>query len=243
MINNETKQQLIDIAVKYFIDNQDEIKDKVSYELLYKLFNNKVHETELVTAGTLLACSTIVHNIPIYDKVNNERVLRPFSDCYYGLVTFYKANILENFVINFSCKQSQIDLVSQRVLPSLKFLNTNHDYLRAGTGKKEPDLIDCNNEITYEVKTNYRKRGSVSGFHDANRLVDCDGEHIVIYPILYDGSIDFSNNLYYFRNAIPESILTYSHAISDELLEVVKSGELISEIEQRLAAQGFNWNP
>lgn len=242
MVNDEIKTKLVDIAVKYFLDCSDEPKDKISYELLHDLFKNKQHLSELDTAGILLACTTIVHNIPRKNKDMGVWELRPYIECYGGLITFWKANVLEKFVIKFSCEQTQIDLVSQRILPSLKFLNTNNEYLIAGLGKGEPDLIDYNNEITYEVKSNYRKRGSVSGFHTADRLVDCDGAHIIIYPVLYDGSIDFSNNLYCFRNAIPEEVVSYSHAINNEFLELIKSGELINSVEAELAKQNFIWN-
>lgn len=242
MITEEIKNQLVKKAVEYFTNCEDKLKDKISYELLNDLFAAKQYKSELDTAGVLLACTAIVHNIPLKDKETGMWVLRPCNDCYGGLITFWKANVLEKFVIKFSCEQSQIDLVSQRVLPSLKFLNTNNEYLVAGLGRPEPDLIDYNDEITYEVKSNYRKRGSVSGFHTAHRLVDCDGAHIIIYPILYDGSIDFSNNLFCFRNAIPESLVKYSHAISNELLEVIKSGELIETVEKELASQNFEWN-
>lgn len=242
MITEEIKNQLVKKAAEYFINCEDRLKDKISYKLLNDLFAAKQYKSVLDTAGVLLACTAIVHNIPLRDKETGMWVLRPYNDCYGGLITFWKANVLEKFVIKFSCEQSQIDLVSQRVLPSLKFLNTNNEYLAAGLGRPEPDLIDCNDEVTYEVKSNYRKRGSVSGFHTAHRLVDCDGAHIIIYPILYDGSIDFSNNLFCFRNAIPESLVKYSHAINNELLEVIKSGDLIETVEKELASQNFEWN-
>ena len=242
MVNDKIKAELVNIAVKYFLDCPDSLKDKISYDLLNDLFKNKQYLSELDTAGILLACTAIVHNIPRKNKETNIWELRPCEDCYGGLITFWKANVLEKFVIKFSCEQTQVDLVSQRILPSLKFLNTNNEYLVSGLGKGEPDVIDYNDEITYEVKSNYRKRGSVSGFHAANRLVDCDGAHIIIYPILYDGSIDFSNNLYCFRNAIPEEVVSYSHAINSELLALIESGELISSVEAELAKQNFMWN-
>ncbi len=239
MINEEIKQQIVNVVVDYFLEN----KDKISYSFLNDLFSSKLYIDEIHTAASLVAGTTIVHNIPRKDKDTGMWVTRPCTDCYGGLITFWKSNKEEKFVIRFSTEQSRIDLASGRVLPALKFLNTNNEYLVAGFGKGGADLIDCNDEITYEVKSNYRKNGSVSGLHDANRLIDCDGTHIVIYPVLYDGSIDFSNALYRFPNVIPESELTYSHSISGELLELIKSGELIPEIERRLAEEGFQWNP
>jgi hypothetical protein len=239
MINKEIKQQIIEAVVEYFLKN----KDKMSYNFLNDLFSDKLYIDEINTAASLVAGTVIVHNIPRKDKDTGIWVIRPCTDCYGGLITFWKSNKEEKFVIKFSTEQPRMDLASGRILPALKFLNTNNEYLAAGLGKGGADLIDYNDEITYEVKSNYRKKGSVSGLHDANRLVDCDGTHIVIYPVLYDGSIDFGNALYRFPNVIPESELAYSHAINTELLEVIKSGELIPEIEKRLVEEGFQWNP
>lgn len=238
MINEETKQQIIKIVVDYILTNED----KMAYDFLNSLFSGEIYLDEINTAAGLVLGTAIVHNIPRKNKKTDLWELRPYTDCYGGLITFWKSNKEEKFVIRFSMEQSRMDLASGRILPALKFLNTNNEYLVAGFGKGGADLIDCNDEITYEVKSNYRKNGSVSSLHDANRLVDCDGTHIVIYPVLYDGSIDFSNAIYRFPNVIPESELTYSHAISDELLELVKSGELIPEIEKGLIEEGFQWN-
>lgn len=238
MITKDIQKQIVDIAVNYIITNGD----KISYELLNKVFKADANISKLETAGLLLVGTSIVHNIPRKNQETQIWEPRLLTDCYGGLITFWKANVLEKFVIKFSCEQTQIDLVSQRVLPSLKFLNTNNEYLTAGLGKGEPDLIDYNDEITYEVKSNYRKRKSVSGFHNANRLIDCDGAHIIIYPILYDNSIDFSNKLYCFRNAIPEEVVSYSHAIEQELLDLIKSGKLITDVELELQKRNFKWN-
>lgn len=238
MITKDIQKRIVDIAVNYIIANDD----KISYEILNKVFKADPSINELETAGLLLAGSATVHNIPRKNQETQMWEPRPLIDCYGGLITFWKANVLEKFVIKFSCEQTQIDLVSQRILPSLKFLNTNNEYLTAGLGKGTPDLIDYNNEITYEVKSNYRKRKSVSGFHNANRLADCDGAHIIIYPILYDDSVDFSNKLYCFRNAIPEDVVVYSHNISQELLDLIKSGELITDVELELQKHNFEWN-
>lgn len=238
MITKDIQKQIVDIAVNYIITNGD----KIPYEHLNRVFKADANISEMETAGLLLVGTSTVHNIPIKNQETQMWELRPITDCYGGLITFWKANVLEKFVIKFSCEQTQIDLVSQRVLPSLKFLNTNNEYLTAGFGKDEPDLIDCNDEITYEVKSNYRKRKSVSGFHNADRLVDCDGAHIIIYPILYDNSIDFSNKLYCFRKAIPEEVISYSHAIEQELLDLIKSGKLITDVELELQKRNFEWN-
>ena len=243
MITNEIKHQVVNIAVDYFKDIKNTVKDEISYELLEILFTGQQYKSELDIAGVLLAATIIVHNIQRKNKDTGIWEYRPVTECYSGLQTFVKANRLEKFCIQFSNEKQQVDLVSGRVLDPLKFLNTNHNYLTAGFGKREPDLIDCNDKITYEVKANYQSKKSVSGFHGADRLIDCDGTHIIIYPILYDESVDFQNKFFHFRNVIPEQLLQYSHAISDELLDVIKSGELIPEVEKRLVEEEFKWNP
>lgn len=239
MVTQEIKEQIIQLAIDYLLKN----KDIMSYELLNDLFSSKIYIDELTTAATLTAATAIVHNIPVKDKDTCFYITRLCKECYIGLLTFVKANRQEKFVVKFSADGDKFDLASGLVLPPLKFLNTNYNYLVAGLGKSGPDLIDPENKITYEVKSNYRKNKSVSGLHDANRLADCDGTHIVIYPVLYDGSINFNNVLYRFPNVIPESELVFSHALSEELLNIIKSGELIPEIEKRLQEENFTWNP
>ena len=243
MITNDIKQQMIDVAVDYFKDVKNTVRDEISYELLEILFTGQQHKSELDTAGILLAATAIVHNIPRKNKDTGLWEYRPVGECFTGLQTFVKANRLEKFNVQFSNEKQQVDLVSGRVLEPLKFLNTNHDYLTAGLGKREPDLIDCNDKITYEVKANYQSKKSVSGFHGANRLIDCDGTHIIIYPILYDESIDFQNKFFHFRNVIPEHLLQYSHAINEDLLNIIKTGELIPDVEKCLEEKSFQWNP
>ena len=189
-----------------------------------------------------MAATTIVHNIPRRNKATGLWGLRLYAECHNGLWTFVKANRLEKFCISFSKDKSNIDLRNYQSLPTLEFLNTNYEYLVAGYGEGTPDLIDLETGITYEVKANYQKNGSISGLHTANRLMDCAGTHINVFPVLYDGSVDFGNAFFRFPNVIPEEFITYSHAISTELLDIIKSGELILIVEEILATNGFVWN-
>lgn len=232
-----TDNRIIDLAVSYLMSNGDNI----SYELLDMLFHGRIIEDEENTAALLVAATVIVHNIPVRDKDTNAWVQRALDECYRGLITFWKANTQEKFVVHFSADNNKQDILC-RVLPALSFLNTNHDRLQSGFGERKPDLIDTATNTTYEVKSNYKKHSSVSGLHDANRLIDCDGTHLVVYPILYDGSVAFDNALYRFPNVIPDTVLTYRHAISESLLAKVKTGELIHSIEEALAKSGFIWN-
>lgn len=236
MINQEVKQQLVDLAVNYFLDNND----KISYVLLNELFSGVTHENELKTAAELIVGTAIVRHIPVKNHNTNLMELRPYNECYPGQITFWKSNQQEKFIVKLTHNETLVDLASSRVLPVLDFLNTNHEFLEAGTGKGIPDLVDKETGITYEVKSNYRRRSSVSGLHDANRLLDCDGTHLVCYSV-FNNIPDFRAALSRFPNKLPE--FNYSHAVSNELLEVIKSGELIPEIEAVLASYGFKWNP
>ena len=146
MINEEIKQQIIETVVECFLKN----KDKMSYNFLNDLFSGKLYIDEINTAASLVVGTVIVHNIPRKDIDTGLWGTRPCTDCYGGLITFWKSNKEEKFVIRCSTEQSRMDLASGRVLPALKFLNTNNEYLVAGFGKSGADLIDCNNEITYE---------------------------------------------------------------------------------------------
>ena len=234
MIENDIKRKLVDIVVKYFLEN----KDKISYDTLHELFSGIVHVDELTTAAELIAGTTIVHNIPVKNKKTGLMELRPINACYTGQVTFWKSNRQEKFIVNLTHNEALVDLASGRVLPVLEFLNTNHEFLEAGAGERIPDLVDLETGITYEVKSNYRRRDSVSSLHDANRLLDCDGTHLVCYSV-FNNIPDFRAAMLRFPNKLPE--FKYSHAIGDELLSLVKSGELIPEVESRLAEIGFQW--
>ena len=228
MIN--TKNKLIDLAVDYFLAN----KDKISYEQLDVLFNGNIYIDELTTAAMLLVSTAIVHNIPI----KNE--LRQYENCYNGLITFWKSNKQEKYIVAITSSDTLIDLASGCVLPALEFLNKNHDFLVSGKGERIPDLIDTKTGITYEVKSNYMRRKSVSSLHNANRLLDCDNTHLVCYYV-HNDIPESRAALMRFPNKIPE--FKYSHAVSNELLSIIKAGELIPEVEKRLAELGFSWNP
>lgn len=236
MIENDIKCKLVDAVVRYFLEN----KDKISYDTLHELFSGITHVDELTTAAELIVGTTIVHNIPVKNEKTGLMELRHIEACYPGQITFWKSNQQEKFIINLTHNETLVDLASCRILPPLEFLNTNHEFLEAGTGEGIPDLIDVKTGITYEVKSNYKRRGSVSSLHDANRLLDCDGTHLVCYSV-FNNIPDFRAAMLRFPNKLPE--FKYSHAINDELLSLVKSGELIPEIEKRLAEAGFKWNP
>ena len=236
MIINDIKDILVDIVVKYFLNN----KDKISYDTLHELFSGITHTDELTTAAELIVGTAIVHNIPVKNKQMGTMELRSYTDCYGGLITFWKANQQEKFIIALTHNETLVDLASCRILPVLEFLNTNHDFLEAGMGEGIPDLVDLETGITYEVKSNYRTRDSVSSLHDANRLLDCDGTHLVCYSV-FNNIPDFRAAMLRFPNKLPE--FKYSHAVNDNLLSIIKSGELIPEVEKRLADLGFNWNP
>ena len=242
MITEDIKQQLLTVAIDYFKNSTDEVKDKMSYKILDSLFSGKIYENEIYTAGLILAATAVVHNIPRRDKNTGIWGLRPIEECHNGLWTFVKANRLEKFCIKFSENKSNIDLRTCQSLPTLEFLNTNYEYLVAGYGDGKPDLIDRETDVTYEVKANYQKNGSISGLHTANRLIDCAGTHINVFPVLYDGSVDFGNAFFRFPNVISEELITYSHAINCELLDLIKSGALIPTVEEILATYGFVWN-
>ena len=236
MVTNETKQQIADLAVNYFLTNGD----KMSYELLNRLYTGVEHIDELNTAAMLIAGTTIVRHIPISDKETLSLKLRLYEDCYGGLITFWKSNCQENFIVWLTHNKTLVSLASGRVLPVLEFLNDNHIYLESGTGKGTPDLVDPKTGITYEVKSNYIEKKSVSSLHNANILLDCAGTHLVGYHI-FNNIADTREALFRFPKELPE--FNYSHAISNELLDLVKSGELIRTIEDELAKTNFQWKP
>ena len=236
MVTNETKQQIVNLAVNYFLTTGD----KITYELLDKLFTGVEQIDELNTAAMLIVGATIVRHIPLRDKTTGLMVLRPYEECYNGEITFWKSNCQEKFIVLLTHNKTLVDLVSGTILPVLEFLNDNHIYLESGTGKGAPDLIDPKTGTTYEVKSNYIKNNSVSSLHDANILLDCAGTHLVGYHVFHNIA-DTREALFRFPREIPEFNAT--HAISSELLNLVKSGELIKLIDTELEKAKFQWKP
>ena len=226
MSDKDKITEIINTAVDYFLKNGD----KIDYDTVNAVFRGKTIDCDITTASLLLAITVIVHNIPRRNKETGIWELRPYEECYNGSITFWKSNIQEKFMVKITNNKPMVDLVSGRILPKLTFYNTNNIYLESGFGEGVPDLID-EYGVTYEVKSNYRKNGSVSSLHNANRLIDFDGTHVVIYSV-FNNIPDFRASLYRFPTIIEESDLKYYHALDDETLNLIKSGELISEVEK-----------
>ena len=243
MITEEIKQKLVETTVNYFLEH----KDKMSYELIQGLFKGHLYETEENTAALLLAGTVLTHNIPVPNQELKKLEIREIKDCYGGFITFWKSNTQETLIVRRSKEGTYIDILTGQPMTPLIFYNNNYEYLVSGPGENAPDLIDPATGITYEVKSNYLKKKSVSSLHSANRLIDCDGTQLRYYYICNTPSGDILDTrvaLGQVTKFFTEEELSYTHAINNELLELIKSGELIEVVESKLeGVADFHWHP
>ncbi len=186
--------------------------------------------------------SVICHNIPYYDK--NVRKIREFSECFQDAITFYNSNKAESEVVTRSGEKVWVDLLTGYTLPKLMFGDNTHYMFKSGSGKSQADLCDGYG-VGFEVKRNYRN-GSRSSLHTATAkyLVDCKTTTIEVRPIDERGNVDLEHYpLGRFNGFLSDKLVKPVTCIEEDLLNVIYSGELIPEVEKRLAEVGFKWNP
>lgn len=186
--------------------------------------------------------SVICHNIPYYE--NGMRKMRELFECFKDAITFYNSNKSESETVEQSGKKVWKDELNNYTLPILFFGDDTHRVFRSGSGKAQADLCD-ENGVGYEVKREYRN-GSRSSLHTATAkyLIDCKNTTIEIRAIGTGGDVDLEGlPLGRFNGFLSNKIVKPTTYIDDELLQLIYSGELIPEIEKRLAEEGFNWNP
>ena len=189
-----------------------------------------------------LEMSVICHNIPFY--VNNERRIRGLFECFKDAITFYNSNKAESEIVFRSSEKDWIDSLTGYKLPKLTFSDDTHSVFKSGSGKSQADL--CNEQgIGYEVKRDYRN-GSRSSLHTATAkyLIDCKNTTIEVREIDAYGNVDLEHYpLGRFNGFLSCKMIKPTTYMEDELLQLIYSGELIPEIEKRLEADGFKWNP
>lgn len=193
-------------------------------------------------ALVFLEMSVICHNIPFYK--NGQRFTRELNECFMDSITFYNANKDECEIVLKSSDRSKIytDILSGFTLSRLTLGDDTHRTFKSGSGKAGADLKDANG-VSYEVKRNYRE-GSRSGLHGADFIIDCLNTTIEIRKVEADGSIDFDHYpIARFNGFLSDKVIAPKTCMEEELLQLIYSGELITEIEKRLQEAGFTWNP
>ena len=232
------REDLITAVVKDILEHCGER----TYFDIGKALRGEACLTAYGQALIFIEISVICHNIPFY--VNNERRIRELFECFKDAITFYNANKDEYEIVLKSGEKKLEDLLSGYTLPRLWLGDDTHRVFRSGSGKSQADLCDANG-VGYEVKRDYRN-GSRSSLHTATAkyLIDCKNTTIEVRDIRADGSVDLeSYPLGRFNGVLSNKIVKPTTCMEDDLLQLIYSGELIPEIENRLAKEGFKWNP
>lgn len=229
------KQLLIDNTVKAIKINNGQLV----YDDIKKALTGETGATAEVIATFYQMMAVICHNIPYYE--NSVRKMRGLNECFKDAITFYNANQAESEIVHKSNSDTFIDSTTGFTLPKLTFGDETHSIFKSGSGGKEPDLVDINN-IKYEVKRNFSS-GSRSSLHNADYLIDCLNTTIEVRKINTDNTVDTIHPpLARFNGFLSNKVINPVHNLDEETMQLIKSGELITEIEKQLTDSRFNWN-
>ena len=249
MISNEVKHRLVSNAVKAIQNSNGELLYSDKKLVRY----GEVYVDEITLATFCLVDSVIAHNIPIWP--NGVRTLRGYSESWRGADVFGQTNIDENHFIcisqteeGFSKYQTSGDIKIGR----LAFRDDTHMTFRSGSGGWLCDFVDLDYGYLIEAKYNYFN-GSPSGLHDATHLLDYGDSDASLYKttqiIMANGKkknvvLPGTEPLAVFENIIkPRQHLNWVPRLSNEYMWLIRSGELIPEVEKCLDEVSFKWNP
>ena len=231
------REDLINTVVKAIKEH----KGERTYFDIGMALRGEANITAYGQAIIFLEMSVICHNIPYYE--NNVRKIRKLNECFKDSITFYNSNKSEAETVEQSNKKDWIDQFSMYKLPKLAFGDDTHMAFKSGSGRPQADLCDVNG-VGYEVKRDYRN-GSRSSLHTATAkyLIDCKNTTIEVREIDAHGNVDLEHlPLGRFNGFLSSKIIKPTTYMEAELLQLIYNGELIPEIEKRLAEEGFKWN-
>ncbi len=235
-------QILIQRTVAAILNNRGRLK--------YSDIHAAMQGTTTWNAGELtifyLEMSVISHNIPIWE--NGAAIQVPINNCFSRAITFYNSYKDETELVDKSQSGfGQNILQNGFYLPKLTFLDPDsHLIFTHGSGKALPDLKD-EDGLTYEVKYSYfkpredGKKTSPSSLHNADYLIDCTNPGIAVYSVT--NNIADCTALARYSSILSNRAREPLACISKFTMDLVYSGELIPEIEKRLAEESFQWNP
>lgn len=242
MISLEIKQSYTEKAVQAIVRNKGQLL--YSEKTLVRTGKTNWNEEQLVIF--CLADETIAHNIPVYP--NGVRTLRDPSVCWSIAEVFRLTNVDENNFIAISHSNKNFNFYRQFgtiELGRFAFRDDSHFVFQSGSGGDLCDFIDLDFGYKIEAKYNYfSETGSPSKLHDADYLLNYGDYSAELYRVI-NGKVPFNADpiaIYGKEVVIPRRHLVDVPGISPELMQLVKSGELIPEIEKRVAELGFTWN-
>jgi hypothetical protein len=110
------------------------------------------------------------------------------------------------------------------------------------------DFIDLDHGYLIEAKYKYFDGGSPAGLHDATHLLNYGDKDAELYETVRDGWKNIvpynAKPIAIFEDIVkPRQLLFSVPGLSHEFMQLIQSGELIPEVEKRLAEEEFKWNP
>ena len=244
MTYEEIRSTLISNAVRAILTYNGQLLYSDKRAVRY----GKIDADELTLAVFCLVDSVIAHNIPIWKEGKKE--LRDCRYCFRSSDVFGQTNIDEEWFITVSKSLegfSKYQVRGDFKIGRLAYRDDTHEVFKSGSGSWLCDFVDLDNGHLIEAKYNYFD-GSPSSLHDAEYLLDYGNYDAKVYKTIKEGKRNIvlpnSEVLAEFKNIMtPRSHLTSVPGIGYLLMSLINSGELIPEIERRLAEEGFKWNP
>ncbi len=244
MIPENFKQQL----VKNTIDLLQKMEGRISYKSKEAVRYGNHSLDEMSLAVFCLANTVIGHNIPVYP--NGVRSLRDYPLCWRASDVFGLTNIDERFFIETSKSSSgfeQFQKFGEIKIGRLAFRDNSHEFFESGSGGSLCDFIDLDHNYLIEAKYNYFSGGSPSSLHDAEYLLDYGDYDAYLYKTVKIGNKVIvpvnSKPIAYFEHIMkPRRHLNSIPGLSEDLMQLIRSGELIPLIENGLAEKSFKWN-
>lgn len=238
MITEEAKQKFIEKTVQAIKNSSGQM----FYSEKDAVHNGTLSWSEEQLVIFCLAEETITRNIPVWP--NGVRTLREYSACWRISETFRLTNADENHFISIS---HHVGFNHYRIfgtfdLGRLEFRDDTHMIYKSGSGSKFCDFIDIDHGYLIEAKYNYFK-GSPSGLHDAKYLLDYNDTDAALYAVCNGKVLITDKPLALYTGIItPRKPILEIPGINTELMDIIKNGIWIPEIEQRLVEEGFQWN-
>lgn len=244
MITEDFKQQLVENTITAL----QNVAGRIPYINKEAVRFGKHQLNEMSLAVFCLANTVIGHNIPVYP--DGIRTLRDYHLCWRVSDVFGLTNLDELFFIDVSKSLGgfeQYQKFGDIKIGKLAFRDNTHEFFESGSGGSLCDFIDLDHGYLIEAKYNYFNGGSPSGLHDAEYLLDYGDFDAYLYrTIKVDNKriVPYgSKPIAYFEHIMtPRKHLDNVPGLSDELMQIIRSGELIPLVEKGLAKKGFKWN-
>lgn len=228
MITEDIKQQLI----KTVAENYKKHNGLLAYADIKTVLEGNSNMTPFDEAAFCIEASVITHQIPLWE--NRQQKERLPKTCFSSVITFTNSYKDEGELIEKSSAGFGTNILYTGFeLPKLTYGEDSHDFLHPGSGTSVPDFVGADGK-TYEAKYEFTK-GSPSGLHNADYLINCTNPGIAVYSIPEYADVDVSQSpLARYTGVLTRRLDKYKLTCGDDFLALIESGELIYEIEKLL---------